>query len=65
MNNQPILTDEHLRLANEGLRALYDAESLMPKCEACGIDTTEVRKAASELRSNLEAVKREFFPGVP
>lgn len=54
------LDEQSLRDISQGLALLSEADELLRRCKACGMDTTPQELMAQALRERLDAVKRNF-----
>ncbi len=57
------LTTTDLEQMNEALKRLDEADALITRSIAAGIDMTEQKKRAMESRTQITRIKQTFFPG--
>lgn len=56
------LTGDHYDMINEGLRSIHDAQLLISKASACGMDCRAHQESANYLQQQLQGIKTHFFP---
>lgn len=59
----PSLGPEDLKRIEEALQVLAKLPAEMDAREACGVDCQSYRSLATELRNDLEQLRKVFFPG--
>lgn len=55
------LTGDHYDAINTGLRAIHDAQMLISKASACGMDCRAHQESANYLQQQLQGLKTHFF----
>lgn len=59
---QTPLTGDHYDMINNGLRSIYDAQQMIAKASACGMDCRAHQESANYLQQQLQGLKTHFFP---
>lgn len=62
MNEPNPLGPEHLRLIDSALGKLSGLDSLVAKCQACGMPIDDVESDRQHLIAQLSQIKQQFFP---
>lgn len=57
------LTDEDLKTMKEGLKRLDEADNLIARSIAGGVDMTAQKARSKEARAKIMSLKQAFFPG--
>lgn len=60
VNSHP-LTQNDLKRINDALTALQQAEQIVAKAKAAGLQLTEQEDLCFQCRSTLEGIKQQFF----
>lgn len=56
------MTADHYDAIQEAKKKIERVRALMPKCEACGIDTQEYGKIADMAENKYKAIEKTWFP---
>lgn len=57
-----VLTGEHYDAIQDARQKIAAAEALMPRCEACEIDTSEYAKIIDMAKAKYDKIEKAWFP---